>query len=219
MSIKTKYTLARYKAKMPVGGATIGSLVAFQKALRVTVPQSPHYNDDPNIKANFDKWTAETDLLDAANTALGQALTQVKTQRTAAGLLHSEFFTLGESFMTTIQNVALGNLATLLSFGVTQGGVRGPAATVTVPLDLRIVAVKGMPGHYVVKWRGVAGVGFYEVQRSPDPPAEATYVTSYGGKSPEYSDSGTLGQVLWFRVRARGNVTSAWSTAISYAVH
>jgi hypothetical protein len=182
------------------------------------VPQSAHFNDDPGIKTMFDKWTTVTDQLAAADLSLGQALSEVSSARSTEGTLRAQFIATAEAFFGFLQNVFLDDGSALQSFGLAIKGARGPTPVVTVPVKLRVRPIKGLPGHYTVRWHLVKGAGLYEVQRSPDPEAEATFAGAYEGTRAEYTDSGQVGQIVWFRVRARGATVSDWSAPVRYIV-
>jgi hypothetical protein len=208
----------RARAKPPPAASKNDALVAFQKNLRISVPQSPHFNDDPAIKTSFDKWTAITDQLATAVVAHGQVLAQLDPAASSVLTLRQEYWAAAQLFYTTVQGVLLDDGPGLQSFGLVLKGARGPSPAITTPLKLRIHAVKGQPGHYTVRWHLVKGAGLYEVQRSPDPEAEATFATTYNGTHAEYGDTGQPGAVLWFRVRAHGNTVSDWSAPVRYVV-
>jgi hypothetical protein len=212
---KKKYSVPRAKAKAPDAHAKTGDLIAFQQALRVSVPQSPHFNADPSIGTTFAKWTSVTDQLALLEQQLVQLLGQVEPIRIAIGSQRAQYMTAAETFISTVQTAMLDDGPGIQSFGLHLKRAPGPTPVPTAPVKLRMHSVKGQPGHYVVRWHLVPGAGLYELQRSTD---GTTFETVYTGKSAEFTDSATVGQTLWFQVRAHGDTLSAWSSPIKVIV-
>jgi hypothetical protein len=218
MSKRKSYATQRPKVKPPRTHAKSNDLIAYQTALRVSVAQSAHLNDSPAIKEVFDDWTAVTDQLGDAENALVVLLQQIEPARSLIGSLRAKYLTQAALFGTTLESVLRDDLPGLQSFGVALQPARGGAPAIVAPVKLRVHPIQKLPGHYTVRWHLVKGAGLYELQRSPEPAAEATYADVYSGTHAEYIDDGPIGEVVWFRVRARGDTASDWSPPVRYVV-
>jgi hypothetical protein len=218
MSGHNKYLVKRVRVKAPPATTTSPDMVKYQRALRVTVAQSPHFNDDPAIKTNFDKWSTVTDQLDTNHGLISPVESQLVTLRGQEGLLRAQYLLDADLFLTTLRAVFVNNAQALSSMGIQPEVVPAVPHPLTWPSNLRVVPIKGQPGHHMVRWHSEHGAGLYDLQRSPDPPVEATFASVYSDKYVKFADSGTVGQIVWYRVRAHGNGVSAWSPAIAYTI-
>jgi hypothetical protein len=202
----------------PTAAMTTKAMVDGQTTTANTAPTSPDFAIDPNIKLTLDKWTAIRVLLSAAQTTLLGLIAQVLTTRTTIGTLRAQFILAGESFCSTIDNAVGGDPARIVALGGKVKGARAPAIVLTTgPVNVR-VKPGAVDGTYTVRWTREPGAALYEAEKCADPPTEAGYAMAYGGTRARYSDTGTVGQLVWLRVRARGSATSAWSKPISYTI-
>src|SRR5262249_31443972 len=138
--------------------------------------------------------------LDTAHGLVVSLRSQLITALGAEGSLRAQYLLTGGLFTSTVRSVFVNNGAAILSMGMELGG---PAVPVVIswPVDLRVVPVKKQPGHHMVRWHAERGAGIYDLQRSPTPASEATYVTVYSDRFAKFADEGQPGDVVWYRVR------------------
>jgi hypothetical protein len=213
-----KHYLRRARVKPPSSDASGGALIAYQTALRKSVPASPHFNDSPMIKDVFDDWTAVTERYKKALIAYAAILRAKIPSQSAILALRARYWAQGRFFFSAVEAALLDDRPGIQSFGLQLHADAGPPPVATAPVKLRVCPIKGQPGKYTVRWNRAPGAGIYELQQSPDHALDDTFATAYTGKDAKAVGKGRVGQVLWFRVRAQGNQTSAWSEPVRYLV-
>jgi hypothetical protein len=192
----------------PAAGWTIEKLIAFQKSLRATVPQSRHFALDPGIKATFETWTAATDQLDAADVKLVQVLAQVEPTRRLVAGARARYWLATTAFLAAARVALAGDRSGYMSLGLhVQEQPRRPQRR--SQSELRVYPRKGRPGCYVARWTPVKGATRYEVERSGDP-SSAPFVRVFLGSYTRHRGRAEVGKVIWLRMRAAG--AAEWTT-------
>ena len=200
----------RVKLRAGDGKADCQGKINIQRGLRVTVPKSPKYKEDPSVEVAFEVWTETTDKVEEIHQRIINAESALKQMYTSLGSLLHQYKIDRDVFLVAAERVCVNELDAK-EFGLlTTASVKHIDAE--TPGELR-VRFGRTAGDLSVRWRRVPGAGAYVAQQSSvDPPTEASWVECYAGTRPSFKLTGhTLGEKLFLRIKSLGKTPSAWS--------